>query len=655
MSDISIPGVRSSSGMNTSQMIEDLMEVERIPVRRMEREVETYETQRTTWQAMSRQVAQLRDASRLMYGFESPFRERVARVDGPPVLTATATRQAEELTDELTVVQTAGRDRFASGQLDRALRIEAGSYEFGLGDERATVSFGGGTLREFAGAINEQIGELVQARVVNSTTDSQVIIFEGQRDGADARLAFEGATAALAERLGVVAPARPDNAIALFADEALALAPGETRRTRLDRPFTVEPGMHLTFEARVLSDGVEPWTPPEAPPGVTRPDPGGISLDGISIRNEQLDLDVPEYVPPTPPPVVEDNSVASVAGGGRRVTLPDLPLSETFQTITVRSGELPRLIEEFAFDNRNTARRVEIRDIQLRDPAVRGDSAPLNALDQARDARILYNGVEVQRPANEIDDLIPGVTLNLQRAGDEPVQLTVEPDRETTKDAIIQLVGFYNQVVRDINIYTRTDPAIIDQIDYFDEAEREQMQERLGIFQGDGTLNRMRSRLQTIMMDPYDSGDSSLRLLAQLGISTNASGAAGGIDAGRLRGYLEINEAQLDSALETNFDAVAGLFGRDTDGDLVTDSGVAVALHSYVQPFVQTGGIIPVRTDTLDTRIDQTETRITRYNDRLETYEQRLRNEFGQMEGALEQLQDSQDAFDNLPQIGGGQ
>jgi flagellar hook-associated protein 2 len=184
------------------------------------------------------------------------------------------------------------------------------------------------------------------------------------------------------------------------------------------------------------------------------------------------------------------------------------------------------------------------------------------------------------------------------------------------------MVGYYNQVIRDINIYTRNEPALIDQIEYFDEAERELMESRLGIFQGDSSLNQLRTRMQTIMMNAYDTGGrDSYALLAQIGVSTNASGAGGGVDSARLRGYLEINESQLDEALNRDFEAVGRLFGQDTDGDLAVDRGVAVALEQFVSPYVRTGGIVASRTDSLSTQINQTEDRISRYNDRLEDYE----------------------------------
>ncbi|MCG8478033.1 MAG: flagellar filament capping protein FliD [Spirochaetales bacterium] len=649
MSDISIPGISNNNGINTSRMVEDLMEVERIPVRRMETQVETFEGQREAWQSMGRALARLRDTSRTLYGFENPFRERIAASSDESILGAVATRQAEEGIEELTVLQTAGRDRFASSSVDREFRVPSGYYEFTVGDETRSFRFGGGDLRRFAEEMNSRLDELVRATVVPDTANTHVLVVEGRQEGASARLGFGGDAVGLLEEIGMLASARPDESVALLQDEPLRLEPGGRRELPLERPFAIRPGMVLRFEARTEEVVREPWTEQTIPTGPDLPEPGSITFGDVTITDDRLGLDLPEPEIPEPPPVVEDNRAMSIIGGGVNQSLPAIPESSAFQGVEIAAADLVSSTTGFTFHNRNTDRAIEIRNIEILDPTQRGDSAPRNALDTARDARILYSGIEIQRSSNEIDDLIPGVTLNLRRASDDPVEIDVQPDREFAKDSIIEFIGFYNQVVRDINIYTRTDQDLVDQIEYFDDSERETMEERLGIFQGDSSLNQLRTRMQTIMMNPYDTGnDSAIRLLAQIGISTNASGTGGGFDASRLRGYLEINESVLDDALANDFEATGRLFGRDTDGDLVMDTGVAVALEQFVAPYVRTGGIVANRTDSLNTRIDQTQDRITQYNERLEDYEQQLRVDFGRMEGLMQQLQENSQALDRL-------
>jgi flagellar hook-associated protein 2 len=649
VSDISIPGISNNRGMDTSKMVDDLMEVERIPVRRMERQVETYETQRQTWQSLSRQVGRLRDTARSLYGFENPFRDRIAASSNESVLQATASRQASEGIDEITVLQTAGRDRFASTPLATDHRIPAGRYEFSVGDESRSFRFTGGSLREFASEINRRMEGIVKATVVPNTRTSSVIIFEGQKEGAEAQLGFGEDTVSLMEEIGVMTQPRPENSVSLLQDQPLLLEPGAGEELRLPRPFDIEEGMVLRFEARSRNLERDEEEPPEAPPGVELESPGETTLQDVTVRNEQLGFDLPEPEAPEPPPYREDNQAMAMVGGGMEQALPPLPESESFTSVEIPASELLSRTTGFTFQNRNTHRNLEIRNIEILDPNTRGGSSPANALETARDARLEYSGVEIQRSSNEIDDLIPGVTLNLRRSSPEPVEINVQPDRELAKEKVIEFIGYYNQVIRDINIYTRTEQALIDQIEYFNDSERETMEERLGIFQGDSSLNQLRSRMQTIMMNPYDTGsDGTYSLLSEIGVSTNASGAGGGYDASRLRGYLEINEGVLDDALARDFQSVGRLFGQDSDGDLSVDSGAAVALEQFLTPYVRTGGIIAGRTDGIETRIDQTQTRISRYNDRLEDYEQQLRNDFGRMEGMMDQMEESSRALDRL-------
>ncbi|HKK48102.1 MAG TPA: flagellar filament capping protein FliD [Alkalispirochaeta sp.] len=651
MSDISIPGISNSRGMDTSQMVDDLMEVERRPVRRLENRVETYETQQEVWRSIGRGLGALRDASRSMYGFENPFRERLANTSDPAILTATASRQAEEGIEELTVLQTAGRDRFASRAMPRDYRVPAGRYQFTVGEDSRSIRFGGGSLEDFSDEVNRRLQNTVRTSIIPDTRSTHVLVVESLQEGRDAPLSFGEDAQSLMEEIGIMEPARPDQRISLYQDETLRLEPGQEEARRLDEQFSIEPGMVLRFEARTEEIPRQEWTPPPVPPGPDVPDAGSVTLEGITIQNEALDLGLPQPEQPTEPEVIENNQAMAMIGpGDQAVNLPELPQNESFQMVEVPVADFLSRTSGFEFQNRNTNRILEIRNIQVFDPSQRGGSTPRNALDSARDARIRFNGIEITRGSNEIDDLIPGVTLDLRRPSTEPVEIEVQPDRESAKDAIIQMVGRYNQMIRDINIYTRNEQSLIDQIEYFDDAERETMRERLGIFQGDSSLNQLRQRMQTIMMNAYDTGpDGSYDLLAQIGISTNASGAAGNVDRSRLRGYLEINEGQLDEALNRDFAGVGSLFGTDSDGDLVVDRGVAVELQQFVNPYVQTGGIVAGRESSLDTQISQTQDRIGRYNDRLEDREQELRNEFGRMEGMMDQLEDSAQALDRLP------
>ena len=254
----------------------------------------------------------------------------------------------------------------------------------------------------------------------------------------------------------------------------------------------------------------------------------------------------------------------------------------------------------------------------------------------------------VSRGSNSIDDLIPGVTIDLKRPTDEPLSLTVGPDREAIKDEVITLVGQYNSILAQINILTDLDPAVIEQLDYYTEDEKERAREKLGLYQGDSTLRQLKNRLRRIMMDPYPTETNTEILhLAQAGISTKSQ--LGAVISGTpLRGYLEINEEMLDGILEDDIDAVKELFGRDSDGDLIADTGAAFALDNYTKSYIETGGIIAYKISNLDNRIAETNKEIENYNLRLKRKEAELKAQYGAMEGALETMKRSSQALENF-------
>ncbi|MFQ3619635.1 MAG: flagellar cap protein FliD N-terminal domain-containing protein, partial [Spirochaetales bacterium] len=115
MADISIPGV--SSKYKTDELIQKLVEVEKIPLKRMEESVSNLKTQQSTWRELQQGFVQLRDRARGLYGFQTPFNERTAISSNSSMLTATANREAIEGTYPLEILKIAQADKFLSNSL----------------------------------------------------------------------------------------------------------------------------------------------------------------------------------------------------------------------------------------------------------------------------------------------------------------------------------------------------------------------------------------------------------------------------------------------------------------------------------------------------------------------------------------------------------
>ena len=660
MSDITIPGV--NSGLNTDSIVSKLMELERIPLNRKEEERDSYKSEKNIWQDLSRDLTKLQDTAKALYGADNPFNERVVESSNEKVLSAIAERGALEQEKEITVVKKASSDRFLSDSIDNDFKAPSGTYKFSVGDEEISFNFRGGSINRLADRINSRGRDLLRAQVIKDTPDTTVILIESTKEGLENKLDFKEGTAldfAVASgllrrvdsslRLIPATPSEGSTGVSETEDGKTLLAPGAAGSFAVTPPVSDNGKLLVEFEVQVhdLEEGV--WTPPEPPQGPENPAQSEINFKGVSIYNSSSGISLPEWEPPLPPEKIIDFEVFSSVNGANEKILPALRDTAQKQTITVSLADFGGRIDAIAFKNNNTYKEITVSEIKIYDPNARGGWEPSRPIEQASNAKLLVDGIEIIRKSNTIDDLVPGVTLTLKGEDDEPVDLKITPDTELIKDKIINFIGNYNRIQADLAILTSTDAAIISELDYFTEDEIEKANERLGYFQGDSTLVQMKSRLQMIMMEPYSaSNDDTLRLLSQLGISTNSTGFGGGINNSKLRGYIEINEDLLDSMIETNIQGVKDLFGLDTDGDLIIDNGAAYKAQEYMNPYTGSNGIISYRMTSLDSRIDRTERDIANYELKLEDKEAELKNKYAIMEGNINAMQQSSNSLNNL-------
>ncbi len=674
MSDISIPGVTSK--LQTDKMIEKLMELERVPLERLENELSRMEEQKGVWRDVTRKLTNLRDSAKKLYGFDTPFQSRVGVSDNESVFTVSATREAELDSHDVKVLQTAASDRFLSSSLPEDFTVREGRYTYTVGDEEVSFSYDGGDLSDFASTLTRKGKDLVQAQVVKDTANSYVLLIESLKEGAGNPLGFSDAARELALQSEMLRETRAESRDIAHAidhlkkwsaplerdlfsvdEDTLRASPGAEASIPVTPPVGSTENLFLEVEVRIRRTGEEDYTEPSPPPGPDVPSGGSITFQGVTVESASSKIDLPEWSPPEPPPRVEDMSVLFLRSGNTVVPLPDLQDTETTQALRIRLSDYVDSLDAVQLRNRNTNKIVELGPIKIFDPSVRGDYVPAHPVSEARDSLLEYEGIRVQRDGNTVDDLIPGVTLHLHGSSEKPVSLSVEPDREAVKDQIITFVGYYNQLLGEIQVLTSSDESIIEELSYLSKEEREEAREKLGLYQGDTSLMQLKSRLQTIMMNAYETSEGrNLALLSQIGISTNSGGFGGGLDTTKLRGYLEIEEDKLDSALRDNLQAVAQLFGRDSDGDFVIDGGAAYIADTYIKPYVETGGIISYKITSLDNRMERTNRDIENYEDRLAAKEEELRRKYGMMEGAIQSLEESSQAIENLNRsLGGGQ
>ena len=200
----------------------------------------------------------------------------------------------------------------------------------------------------------------------------------------------------------------------------LTVNPGGELQVPVRPALPLNPNMVMELSVRTERIPEEALPQVKPPPGPAVPETGTVEYGGIRIASDPSLVPLPDWQPPAPPQRVDDMQVLFVQADGKTIPLPELADFPEFKKIQVPVGEMAGTLESLAVRNRNTHRRIVVRDIAVFDKTQRGDFVPTRALAEAGDALLEMDGIEVRRPTNSIDDLVPGVTLTLKGPSSVP-------------------------------------------------------------------------------------------------------------------------------------------------------------------------------------------------------------------------------------------
>ena len=680
MAGLNIPGVTDQ--YNTNDTVEKLMKIERVPLTREQNQLESLKTEKNAWRDVNSKLSSLRDNTKTLYSFENPFNSKLTSSSEEYAVTAEANRSASIQSFKVDVLQAASSDRFLSDELENDFKVPTGTYTYKVGEKQITFNWKGGSLKDFAAAINKRGNNIIKASIIGARAGKKSLLIEAVPTGKENRLIFEDDAKTFAFDSGMVDKIKsetqtfassqneilPVNKIEY--DEPAYMPVLSLTKTKFDEEnqnATVEPrgayqvkipekilrdqSLHLQFT--VAQKETEDITPainqtllqPELP------DAGSAEFGGIVINNNESDtnLNLPKEPPAPLEPVLTNSVLYAVMEDGSEKEIPYTPAEEGKATqIDIKLAEYPG-IKALAVRNLNTGTTLEVSSISALDPVKDLGYGPKHPVSTADDAIIKYEGITITRPSNKIDDVVPEITLNVHDKTEKTATIAVKPDVDSSKNAIIEFVGKYNQAVAELNILSQNKPEIIEELDYLTKDEQEAEQKKLGLFQSDFSLTNIKSNMAATISARYMFSDSAeITMLSQLGIATNAGGYSGGYSQSKLRGYLEIDEKKLDDALANHLDDIKMLFGYDSDGDLIVDTGIAYKLDKQISAYTQTGGILAMKTSSLDSKIKSSETKITKLESQMEKKEAELRSKYSQMEGSLNSLEAQQNTISNF-------
>ncbi|MBI4880502.1 MAG: flagellar filament capping protein FliD [Planctomycetes bacterium] len=174
-----------------------------------------------------------------------------------------------------------------------------------------------------------------------------------------------------------------------------------------------------------------------------------------------------------------------------------------------------------------------------------GLAATLNFgnVQPAADAVVQINGLTVHRATNVVDDVVPGVTFTLLKAGTSTV--TLNADLGSIKKKVQEYVDAHSDLISFIN----------------NEIKVSDITDQAGAFNGEATVRGIKNRiLAQYTLSSYPGG--ALSTLAEVGITLENDGT------------LTFDESDFDDAAEESLDDVTGLF--TTSGDAIGGAGFSL-------------------------------------------------------------------------------
>lgn len=682
---LNIPGV--SDKYKTNDLVKSLMEVERIPLKREEANLETYNKQQSAWRDINQKMSSLRESVKSLYSFENPFSNKLASSSDEFAVSVDAGREADFGSFKIDVLQPAQADRFLSDEIGSDYNVPQGKYTFKVGKKTIEYNWKGGKLTDFVDSVNKRGNNTIKASLIGVSPDKKSLLLESLKTGEENALVLENKAFDLALKIGMISETKPETTNFTINQESMKITKtkdaieqeglepiSKSRVSTTSRQITIgarggfetdlpesitskkNQKIEFTFTEEKIKDITEGTGSVKEVFQV--PSAGGIEYEGITVYNNLSETTLP------PGEEKKLEGLKSIETSNENIFfIKDIDGNETALTHQYFSsdGKTKSTKVSFKLDdfpnaktlvvrNSNTGKEITMTMPVATDTRTSLGYKPNHAASQACDAKIRYEGITLSRPSNNIDDVVPHITLHVHEKTDKTATVKIEPDTESAKDAIITFVGKYNQTIAEINILTTNKPEVISELDYLSKDEQEEAKEKLGMFQSENSLRTGKTNLMQIVSGNYKFLDSAqITMLSQIGVSTNASGGTrGGYNPSQMRGYLEVDEKKLDQSLASNLNDIKNIFGYDSDGDLIIDDGIGLKLDKQLSAWVQSGGIINTKNQAIDSKIKATNTKITKLQTQLDRKEAELKMKYANMQGTLGGLESQQNSIQNF-------
>lgn len=230
---------------------------------------------------------------------------------------------------------------------------------------------------------------------------------------------------------------------------------------------------------------------------------------------------------------------------------------------------------------------------------------------KANDAKLKLDGFEIEVGSNKLEELIPGVTIDLKKAKPgEEISLEIKEDITKIADKIDSLIEGLNGVIKFIKEQNNLD-------------ESSDTSSTLG---GDITLQQLESRIRTAVFSsiPTDKGP---KRLGDLGVTFQRDG------------LLKFDKAAFENALSNDFKVVSEVLnGKYSLEDGKTKGFIDLAADMVNETLRQPNGLLSNRKRSIQSNIDRIDRQIESKQRHIAQKEDMLKKKFARLEETISKI-----------------
>ena len=231
--------------------------------------------------------------------------------------------------------------------------------------------------------------------------------------------------------------------------------------------------------------------------------------------------------------------------------------------------------------------------------------------NDAKDAKIKFNGFEMEVPTNKIKTLIPGAVINLKRAKPgEEFSINIKEDSTKITEKIGDLVKNINDVLNFIKQQNQMD-------------ESTDTSRTLG---GDLILQTLESRIRNVVFKPVLTRNGTARL-GDLGIKFEKSG------------LLKFDPQKFEKITSENYENLSAFFVGLIDEEGQKQPGFIDNLRKLTDDSLKfPNGLLKSRAKTIESNMDRIDKQIAQKERFLKQKEENLKSKFSRLESTISNI-----------------